>query len=137
MALSGSEAIFVKAMILHGNKDRAVREAYPRLEEGFEQAAMRYLMQNPEITNHINAGILYVYRNMIADTAVPQPRPLTVDDKINLLRMVVNGQRETPTYIVTPKGLRVIFSYPSEAEVKEAKYMLRELQEAEKTAWLF
>lgn len=137
MALSANEAIFVRGMILYGNKLAAVREAYPRLEKGFEQAAIKYLMQNPEVPRHIDAGILYMYRSMIPGTSIPGPAPLTMADKMQMLRLIIEGERETPTYIVTKQGLRLIFTEPPEQDVEDAKAMLKELQLAEQMEWVF
>lgn len=137
MALSLNEAIFVKAMILHGNKESALKQAFPRLQKGFEKAAIRHMMQNPEIQRHINAGILYVYRDIAGKANVAEPQPLTIEDKMELLRMVIAGERETPKYIVTAQGLKMIFAEPSEQEVREAKIMLKELRLAEKLSWVY
>lgn len=136
MALTASEAIFVHAVIIHGNKLWAVREAFPRLEKDFEQAAIRYLMQNPEVPRHIDAGVLYMYRQIVKHTTVPEPQPLTVADKQVLLRMIISGERETPTYIVTADGLKMILAEPSVQEVEEAKRMLNELDEAVEKEWM-
>lgn len=136
MALTASEAIFVRAVIIHGNKLWAVREAFPRLEKGFEQAAIQHLMQNPEVPRHIDAGILYMYRSIVKHTAVQEPQPLTTADKQAMLRMIISGERETPTYIVTAEGLKMILTEPSVQEVEEAKRMLKELDEAEQKEWM-
>lgn len=136
MALSFNEAIFVRYMILHGNKLWAVREAYPRIEKGFEQAAIRHLMQNPEVSRNIEAGVLYMFRQIVRHTTVPEPKPLTVEDKKKLLEMIITGERETPTYIVTAQGLKLIFVEPGENDVADAKRMLDELKEAEQMQWM-
>ena len=136
MALSVHEEAFVKAMILHGNRQRAVREAFPRLETGFEQAALAYMMQNPEIARHIEAGIMYLYREVVSDMKIPAPKPLTIGEKKALLEMIITGERETPAYIATAEGLRVIFVKPGEDDMLDAKRMLRELVQAEKTEWM-
>ena len=127
MALAGSEAVFAKAMILHGNKMRAIKEAYPRLEEGFEQAALRYMMQNPEIQKHIDAGILYMYRDIIKEGPVPDLIEMTMEEKRQLLQLVIDGKREKPEYIITKEGLKIIFTEPSEEDVANARQMLRHL----------
>ena len=129
-------ALFVKNVILHGNKLWAVREAYPRIEKGFEQAGIRHMMQNPEVPKHIDAGVLYMFRQIVRHTDVPVPKPLTTEEKKRLLEMIINGERETPTYIKTDEGLKLIFVEPGEEEVEDAKRMLRELTEAEQMQWM-
>ncbi|MCB9047213.1 MAG: hypothetical protein H6550_13855 [Chitinophagales bacterium] len=136
MALSSTEAEFVRRMILHGNKLWAVRSAFPKLEKGFEDAAIRYMMQNPEVTRHIDAGVLYMFRQIVKHTDIPVPQPLTVQDKMDMLRLIINGERETPTYIVTAEGLRVIFVEPMEDEIDDSRKMLKELQRAEELEWM-
>ncbi len=136
MGLSSSEAEFVKCMILHGNKLWAVKAAYPRLEKGFEQVAIKYMLQNPEVKAHIDAGVLYMFRQIVKHTDVPVPKPLTVQDKMNILKLIISGEREVPTNIVTSEGLRMIFTEPSEVEVINAKRMLDELQRAEDKHWM-
>lgn len=135
MALSSYEAIFVKAVILHGNKLWAVKQAFPRLEAGFEQAAITYMMQNPEVPRHIDAGVLYMFRQIVKHRDVPVPKPLDIDDKMALLQMVIDGRRETAVDIVTREGLRTIFVKPGEEEIEDARKMLKELQDAEKAEW--
>ena len=127
MALAGSEAIFAKAMILHGNKLRAIKEAYPRLEEGFEQAALRYMMQNPEVQKHIEAGILYLYRDVIKQGPRPELEEMTAEEKQLLLQLVIDGKREKPAHIITKDGLKTIFTEPSEEEIAIARQMLQQL----------
>ncbi len=136
MALSSQEAIFVKAMILHGNKLWAVRAAFPRLEEGFEQEAITYMMQNPEVPRHIDAGVLYMFRQIVKHTVVPEPKPLDTADKKAMLQMIIEGKRETPVYIATAEGLRMIFVKPGEEDIKDARKMLKELQGAEQAEWM-
>jgi hypothetical protein len=135
MALTSCEALFVKAVILHGNKLWAVKQAFPRLEEGFEQAAITYMMQNPLVPRHIDAGVLYMFRQIVKHTEVPVPKPLDVNDKIALLQMVIDGIRETPVDIVTKEGLRTIFVKPGEEEVEDARKMLKMLYEEAKAEW--
>mgnify|MGYP001372803972 CR=1 FL=1 len=135
MALTSCEALFVKAVILHGNKLWAVKQAFPRLEEGFEQAAITYMMQNPLVPRHIDAGVLYMFRQIVKHTEVPVPKPLDVNDKIALLQMVIDGIRETPVDIVTKEGLRTIFVKPGEEEVEDARKMQKMMLEEEKTEW--
>lgn len=135
MALTSCEAIFVKAVILHGNKLWAVKEAFPRLEEGFEQAAITYMMQNPLVPRHIDAGVLYMFRQIVRHTEVPVPMPLDINDKVALLQMVIDGIRETPVDIVTNEGLRTIFVKPGEEEIEDARKMQKMLLEEEKTEW--
>lgn len=135
MTLSSCESIFVKAVILHGNKLWAVKDAFPRLEDGFEQAAITYMMQNPLVPRHIDAGVLYMFRQIVEHTEVPVPKPLDINDKIALLQMVIDGVRETPVDIVTKEGLRTIFVKPGEEEVEDACKMQKMLLEEEKTEW--
>lgn len=135
MALSSCEAIFVKAVILHGNKLWAVRQAFPRLEKGFEQAAITYMMQNPEIPRHIDAGVLYMFRQIVKHTEVPVPKPMDIWDKMALLQMVIDGKRETPVDIVTKDGLRTIFVKAGEEDIEVARRMLKVMQEEEKVEW--
>lgn len=136
MTLSSNEAEFVKCVVLHGNKLWAVRSAYPRLEQGFEQAAIKHMMQNPGVVAHIDAGVLYMFRQIVKHTEVPMPAPLTVKDKMNMLRLIINGERESPTYIVTSEGLRMIFVEPDENTIADAKRMLLELEKAEEGGWM-
>ncbi len=135
MALTSCEALFVKAVILHGNKLWAAKQAFPRLEEGFEQAAITYMMQNPLVPRHIDAGVLYMFRQIVRHTEVPVPKPLDINDKMALLQMVIDGIRETPVDIVTNEGLRTIFVKPGEEEIEEARKMQKMLLEEEKTEW--
>ena len=135
MALTSCEAIFVKAVILHGNKLWAVKQAFPRLEEGFEQAAITYMMQNPLVPRHIDAGILYMFRQIVKHTDVPVPQPLDINDKMTLLQLVIDGKRESPVDIVTKEGLRTIFVKPGEEEIEDARRMLRVMQEEENAEW--
>jgi hypothetical protein len=69
-------------------------------------------------------------------TDVPVPKPLTVEEKKRLLEMIIKGERETPTYIKTGEGLKMIFVEPGEDEVEDARRMLRELKEAEQMQWM-
>lgn len=135
MALTSSEAIFVKAVILHGNKLWAVKEAFPRLEEGFEQNAITYMMQNPEVPRHIDAGVLYMFRQIVRHTEVPVPQPLDINDKKTLLQMIIDGVRESPVDIVTKEGLRTIFAKAGEEEIAYARKMLKELEDSESSEW--
>lgn len=128
MALSSNEAVFVKCMILQGNKLWAIRNAYPRLEKGFEEAGIRHMYQNPEVQRHIDAGVLYMFRDIVKHTEVPIPAPLSTEDKIDMLELVIKGEREHPAYIATKDGLKIIFVEPDEEEVAEAKRMLRQLK---------
>ncbi len=136
MALSSQEAAFVKSMILQGNKRWAVRAAFPKLEDGFQESAYNYIMQNPEVQRHIDAGVFYMFRSIVRHITVPEPKPLTYEDKCNMLRLIINGEREKPQYIVTSAGLRMIFVEPSEEDVADAKQMLRELTEAQELQWM-
>ena len=136
MALTAQETAFVRTMILQGNKRYAVRAAFPKLEEGFEDAAYTYMMQNPEVPRHIDAGVLYMFKEIVTHTEVPAPQPLTYKDKRDFLQLIVRGEREVPKYIVTKEGLRIIFVEPSEEEVREAEHMLIALQEAEQKQWM-
>lgn len=135
MALTTCEAIFVKAVILHGNKLWAVKQAFPRLEEGFERAAITYMMQNPEVPRHIDAGVLYMFRQIVKHTEVPVPQPLDSNDKRILLQMVIDSKRETPVDIVTKDGLKTIFVKPGEEEIEDARRMLKVMQEEENAEW--
>lgn len=136
MTLSSNETEFVKCVVLHGNKLWAARSAYPRLEKGFEQAAIKHMMQNPGVVAHIDAGVLYMFRQIVKHTEVPVPAQLTVQDKMNLLKLIINGERQSPSYIVTSEGLKMIFVEPAEDEVADAKRMLSELQRAENEKWM-
>lgn len=136
MDLTTQEAIFVKEMVLHGNRDRAIRAAFPRLEEQSKQAALQYMLDNPFIRRHIDAGILYIYRHVIPDVEVNEPVPLSIDEKKSMLAKIISGEREKPEYVSTAEGLKVIFVLPDEEEIADAKHMLQELDDAEQMKWM-
>lgn len=131
MALTPQEAVYARAMILHGNRHKAIHEAFPKLERGFEQAALRYMDQNPEVRNHIDAGILHFFRDIVTHTVVPQPRPLTTEEKKEMLRLVIEGKRETPLYFVEGGQLKLIFAEPDEETIAQAKNTLLQMDDSD------
>lgn len=125
--LSSSEDIFVREMILHGNKERAVRAAFPRMVPEFIVAAIEYMMENPEIRHRIDAGILYYYKGLVRGTMKAEVQPVTVEEKRELLRKIILRRRRHPLYVRTEEGLRMVMAGTTTEEVSDAVYMVAEL----------
>lgn len=137
MALSSQEAIFAKQMILHGNKERAVRAAFPHLKKGFATTAIKYIMQNPEVQRHIDAGILYIYRHLVTDRIIAEPLELTIDEQAQLLKLIIFGKRLSPRYVATKgEGLQTVFVPPTRDELNDAKWMLAEINKGRDSDWM-
>ncbi len=121
---SSTEDIFVREMILHGNKERAVRAAYPRMLPECFPAAIQYMMSNPEVRRRIDAGILYYYKDCFPQLDVPEVQPVSIEEKRALLEQIILRKRKRPLYVRTEEGLRMIMVQPSAQEVSDAAYML-------------
>lgn len=111
-------------MILHGNKERAVRAAYPRMLPECFPAAIQYMMSNPEVRRRIDAGILYFYKDCFPQLDVPEVQPISIEEKRALLEQIILRKRKRPQYVRTEEGLRMIMVQPSAQEVSDAAYML-------------
>lgn len=137
MALSSQEAIYAKQMILHGNSVRAVKEAFPYLKKEFVDVAIRYMTQNPEVQRHIDAGILYIYRHLVTDRIIAEPRPLSIDEQAQLLKLIIYGKRLSPRYVASKDdGLQTVFVPPSKDELADAKWMLAEINKGRDSDWM-
>lgn len=137
MALNSQEAIFAKQMILHRNKVRAVRAAFPHLKKEYTDIAIKYMMQNPEVQRHIDAGILYIYRDIVKDRIIAEPQPLTIDEQIALLKMIIFGKRLSPRFIASKTdGLQTVFVPPTKEELADAKWMLAEINRSRDNDWM-
>ncbi|OSZ79130.1 hypothetical protein CAP35_13015 [Chitinophagaceae bacterium IBVUCB1] len=124
---SSTEDIFVREMILHGNKERAARAAFPRMLPECIPAAIQYMMDNPEVRHRIDAGILYYYKDYFPHINVPDMQPITADEKRTLLQRIVLRTYKQPRYIRTEDGLRMIMVQPDNQAVSDAAYMLEDL----------
>lgn len=125
---SSTEDIFVREMILHGNKDLAIRAAFPRMVPECIPAAIAYMMENPEVTHRIDAGILYYYKGLVPGTLKAEMKPVTLAEKRELLRRIILRQRKRPVYVLTDEGLRMIMATSLPEEVSDAVYMEHELR---------
>ncbi len=125
---SSTEDIFVREMILHGNKDQAIRAAFPRMVPECIPAAIEYMMENPEVKHRIDAGILYYYKGFVPGTLKAEMEPITLEEKQELLRKIILRQRKRPVYIMTEEGLRMIMATSLPEEVSDAVCMVNELK---------
>lgn len=135
MALTKQEATFVKWVILQGDKLKAIKEAYPKLEEGDEPEAIRHIMQNPEVQRHIDAGVLYMFKDIVTHTLVKEPAPLSFDEQCELLRLTINGERSEAKYVVTANGLRMKFVPPDDESRTYAQQTLQSLKDNQQRQW--
>lgn len=135
MALTKQEATFVKWVVLQGDKLKAIKEAYPKLEEGDEQEAIRHIMQNPEVQRHIDAGVLYMFKDIVTHAIVKEPEPLSFDEQCELLRLTINGERSEAKYVVTQEGLRIKFVPPDDDTRQYALQTLQTLRDNQQRQW--
>ena len=98
---SSTEDIFVREMIVHGNKERAIRAAFPRMVPEFIHTAIEYMMENPEIRHRIDAGILYFYKGLVSGTLKAEMEPVSLSEKRELLHKIILRRRRHPAYVRT------------------------------------
>lgn len=125
---SSTEDIFVREMILHGNKERAVRAAFPRMLPECIPAAIQYMMENPDVRHRIDGGIFCFYKDFFPQLDLPDIEPVTIEEKRELLHRIILRRRKHPQYIRTEEGLRMIMVQPLPEEVSDAVYMEQELK---------
>ena len=125
---SSTEDIFVREMIVHGNKERAIRAAFPRMVPEFIPAAIEYMMENPEIRHRIDAGILYFYKGLVSGTLKAEMEPVSLSEKRELLHKIILRRRRHPAYVRTDEGLRMVMVSATSEEVNDAVRMERELR---------
>ncbi|MEZ5017009.1 MAG: hypothetical protein R2800_08140 [Flavipsychrobacter sp.] len=135
MALTSQEAIYVKEVILHGNKLRAVRKSFPLIKEAQLQDAIIYMEQNPLVARHIEAGILYIYKDLLkrSKKIIPEPQPLTTEEQRQLLQLVIAGERKVLHQEKTEHGLlQTVLVPPNYQEVEEAKWLIKTISRMSK-----
>ncbi len=128
--LSSAEDIFVREMILHGNKETAIREAFPRMIRECIPDAIKYMMEDPDVRRRIDAGILYYYKDFLDNIAIPEVPEVSLAERRKLLQQIILRKRKYPQYIRTDEGLRMIMVKPLPQQVSDAVYMERELKYA-------
>lgn len=131
MALLPQEQLFVKEVVLHGDKHRAIKEAIPLLSAEYIGEGIEYMMQNPEVQRHIDAGILYIYKEVIPDVKIEEPAPLSFKDKEAMLQLIIAGARKMIRYIKRANGLEIILTPPDDQEIATAKETLELLRKTE------
>lgn len=115
-------------MIVHGNKERAIRAAFPRMVPEFIHTAIEYMMENPEIRHRIDAGILYFYKGLVSGTLKAEMEPVSLSEKRELLHKIILRRRRHPAYVRTEEGLRMVMVSTTSEEVNDAVRMERELR---------
>ena len=136
MALTKQEETFVKWVILRGDKRMAIQHAYPKLEEGGEREAIRHIEQNPAVQRHIDAGVLYMFKDIVTHAIVKEPKPISFDEQCELLRLTINGERSEVKHVVTPNGLRIKFVPPDETTKQYALQTLQTLRDTQQRQWM-
>lgn len=131
MALLPQEQLFVKEVVLHGDKHRAIKEAIPLLSAEYIGEGIEYMMQNPEVQRHIDAGILYIYKEVIPDVKIEEPAPLSFKDKEAMLQLIIAGARKMIRYIKRANSLEIILTPPDDQEIATAKETLELLRKTE------
>lgn len=129
MRFSSHEDIFIREVLIHGNLKRACREAFPYMLAPFIPEAIKYMMDNPEIVQRINAGFIYMYREVLPEGEVPDLPPISIEQKRAFLQKIISGERRKPKYIRNEVGLAMVMVPYSIEEVDDAIAMDRELQE--------
>lgn len=135
MSLTSHEAIYVKEMILHGNKQRAVRKSLPLIKETHIPDAIEHMEQNPLVGRHIEAGISYIYRNLLKHKKkiIRAPKPLSTEEQRQLLQLVIAGQRKTIQEEKAEHGLlQTVLVSPNYQEVEEAKWLIKTISRMNK-----
>lgn len=135
MALASPEAIYVREVILHRNKQRAARKSFPLIKEEQIAEVITYMEQNPLIERHIQAGILYIYRELLKGTKkiIREPRPLTAAEQRQLLQLVISGERKLLKEVPTEYGIMQTVLVPANyGEIEQAQWQLLQLQRMSK-----
>jgi hypothetical protein len=126
---SGTEDVFVREMILHGRPLRAIKAAFPLMQNEYLHDAVDHMMSDPDIKRRIDAGILYYYKDCFDNIEIPELAPLTLQEQRDFLFKIISGKRKYPVYIRTERGLNVIMAKPEPAIVNDALYMYGILEE--------
>lgn len=126
---SGTEDVFVREMILHGRPLRAIKTAFPLMQEAYIADAIDYMMSDPDIRRRINAGILCYYKDFFDNIEIPALAPLTLREQRDFLFKIITGKRKYPAYLRAEDGLSMIMTSPEPAIVNDALYMDSLLEE--------
>lgn len=129
MRHASHEEIFIREILIHGNKERACRAAFPYMLSEYVPEAIKYMLDNPEILQRIEAGFIYMYREVIKDCEIPDLPPVSIEEKQKFLRRIISGERRKPVYIKLPQRLAMIMAPCSQDEVDDAIHMYHELNE--------
>lgn len=130
--LSSTEDVFVREMILHGRQEAACRTAFPQLLPQYIAEAIAYMMDNPEVRNRIDAGIIYFYKDYVKNVEIPEIKQVTVAERRSLLKKIMTGVRKYPQYVREGDNLHIIMVPPTEAEIQDAQRMDKELEAMER-----
>lgn len=129
MRHASHEEIFIREILIHGNKERACRAAFPYMLSEFIPEAIKYMLDNPEIRQRIEAGFIYMYREVVKDCEIPDLPPISTEEKQKFLMKIISGERRKPVYTKTTKGLAMMMAPFSQEEVDDAIDMYHELNQ--------